>query len=116
MSRQDTRAEIAQALSAVTGVHGFAARPSVMSSGDGWPQWRGSQFAGGHSFADTWVILVVMPSADDVTADRFADQHAEAIIDALRPIVFIDSVEPAEIPADGKGGALRALAFTGRSE
>ena len=113
MSRAQTRQAIADALSTVAGIHGYPARPDVMGEGDAWPQWRGSApraYAAEH----TWAVLIVLPQADDVSADSFADEHEEALTDALRPVMSVDSIAPAEIASEA--GPLYALLITGRSE
>jgi hypothetical protein len=114
MTRAEFRLSVADALNAVDGISGFASRPAVMLEGNAWPQWRGSAYGGGRHYIDTWNVLVVMPGQDDVTADGYADEHAEAITAALRPLLFIDSIAPAEITTEA--GTMLALLFTGRSE
>jgi hypothetical protein len=113
MSNAQTRQDIATALSRVTGINGHPARPTVLNEGDAWPQWRGGT---PHAYAieNTWAVLIVLPQADDVTADSFADAHGEALIEALRPVMFVDSLVPAEIPSEA--GPMYALLLTGRSE
>lgn len=114
MSNAQTRLDIAAALSTVTGINGHPARPSALNEGDAWPQWGGSEYAGGHAYTNAWRVLVVLPQADDITADAFVDAHGAALVDALRPVMFVDSFVPAEIPAGS--GVLYALLITGRSE
>lgn len=113
-TRAEFRLFVADALDSVAGIHGFANRPDVMLDGNAWPQWRGSAYGGGRHYVDTWNVLVVMPSQDDITADGYADTHAEAITKALRPLLFIDSIAPAEMTTEA--GTFYALLFTGRSE
>lgn len=113
MSNAQTRQAIAEALDDVAGIHGHPARPSALSEGDAWPQWRGG-VPHAHAVENTWAVLVVLPQTDDVTADSFADSHGEQLLDALRSVLFVDSIAPAEIPTEG--GPMYALLFTGRSE
>lgn len=114
MSNADTRDAIAAALSTVTGVIGYARRPAVMKPGDGWPQWGGNEHAGGAAFIESWAVLIVLPAADEVSADEFADSHGTALLEALQPVMFVDGMKPATIPASGND--LYALMITGRSE
>lgn len=114
MSNATTREAIAAALSTVDGITGYAARPDQMSEGDGWPQWGGMEYHGGYVYTQKWNVLVVTPSADDVTADHFVDEHADAIIDALRGTMFVEKVDPAKIPTPA--GDIYAVLFSGRSE
>lgn len=113
MSNAQTRQDIADALSAVAGIHGHLSKPSALNEGDAWPQWRGGVPHAG-AVENTWAVLVILPSADDVTADSFADSHGDALIEALRPVLYVDSIAPAEIPSGG--GFLYALMLSGRSE
>lgn len=113
MSNATIRQEIAAALSTVSGVHGHASRPSALNEGDAWPQWRGGVPHAG-AVESTWAVLIVLPQTDDVSADSFADSHGAALLDALRPVLFVDSIAPAEIPTDA--GQLYALLITGRAE
>lgn len=114
MTRAQTRQDIADALSEVAGISGHTSKPSALNEGDAWPQWRGSAAAGGRSFTETWAVLVVLPQSDDITADAYADSHAQALVDALRPVIYVDSIDPATIP--GGEGQMYALLLTGRSE
>lgn len=113
MSNASTRAAIAVALSTVSGVTGYPRRPVAAKVGDGWPQWGGSERDGGQSFAETWNVLVVLPP-DETSADVFADSHQDALIAALRPVLFVTSFAPANYKADD--GDVYALLITGRSE
>lgn len=113
MSNAQTRIDIATALSAVAGINGHRVRPSALNEGDAWPQWRGA-VPNAHAMVNTWSILIVMPQADDVTADGFADIHLAVLLDVLREVIFVDSVEPATIATDA--GDMYALMISGRSE
>lgn len=113
MSNAQTRQDIADALSAVAGITGHPSRPAALNEGDGWPQWRGGVPHAG-AVENTWAVLVVLPSADEVTADGFADSHGQALLDALRPVLSVDSIAPAEITSEA--GPILALLITGRSE
>ena len=113
MSNASTRQAIATALSTVSGVTGYVQRPAAMKPGDGWPQWGGSERDAGQGFLETWRVLIVLP-VDEVSADAFADSHQDALVAALRPVLFIDSFAPANFAADG--GDVYALLITGRSE
>jgi len=108
------RQEIAAALDTVAGVHGHTHRPAALNNGDAWPQWRGSEAAGGHSTESTWAVLIALPQTDDITADGFVDSHGAALLEALRPVIFVDTIAPAEISTDA--GNFYALLITGRAE
>ncbi len=114
MSRAQTRQDIADALSEVAGISGHTSKPAALNEGDAWPQWLGSEKAGGRVFTETWAILIVLPQTDDITADGFADAHADALADALRPVIYVDGFSPASITTDA--GDMYALLITGRSE
>lgn len=112
MSNADTRQAIADALSTVSGVTGYPARPDALNEGDGWPQWRGAT-PQAYAFENTWAVLVILP-AGEVSADAFADSHGEALVEALRPVMFVDQIAPATL--DTEAGQMYALMLSGRSE
>lgn len=113
MSNAQTRQAIADALSTVDGIKGYPAKPSALNEGDAWPQWRGGVPHAG-AVENTWAVLVVLPQADDITADTYADAKGEALLEALRPVLFIDSLAPASLGPDTS--PIYALLITGRSE
>jgi hypothetical protein len=113
MSNADTRAAIAAAISTVDGLTGYVKRPTAMKPGDGWPQWRGAARADGFGFLETWAVLVVLPD-NETTADEWADSHGYALATALEPVMFVESIAPATIPASGND--IYALMITGRTE
>lgn len=115
MDNAARRTEIAAALT-LAGLQGHASRPAVPAALDAWPQWGGMDRAGGYAFVQQWRVLVVLPQADDVTADSFADQYAEAIVERLGAVMFVDGMDPATIPAEGSPGGLYALLISGHSE
>ena len=116
MSNAETRQAIAEAMTTVAGITGYPTTPSTPRVGDAWPQWRGAERAGGSAYTNTWNVLVVLPQDDEVTADGFADTHFDDIHDALEPVLFIDGMQPAEIPVSDQSRPMLALLITGRSE
>lgn len=115
MSNAQTRQQIADALTTVPPLRGHAARPAALNEGDAWPQWRGSEFIAGQSLMiGTWSVLIVLPQADDITADGWVDQWGHAVVRALAPVMIVDSLAPATIPGDA--GEKYALLVTGRTE
>lgn len=113
MSNAQTRLDIADACSTVTGLTGYPKRPTSIKSGDCWPQWGGSDRATATAFEETWRVLVALPG-DEETADEWADNYQADLIDALSPVLYIDRFEPAVI--DMSGNSTPALLITGRSE
>lgn len=113
MTNAQTRQDIAAALSTVAGIVGHTVRPAALNEGDAWPQWRGA-VPRAYAVENTWAVLIVLPQTDDITADGFADGHLSALLDALRPVIAVDSITPATISGDA--GDMYALLITGRSE
>lgn len=108
-----TRADIAAALSTITGVSGSEYRPSVLGSGVAWAQMAAWDRDAGQAFIRTWNIFIVLP-ADERQAAQWLDANLDAVADALRADVFVDRVEPVTLPADS--GSLFAALITARSE
>lgn len=113
MSNDVTRINLAAALSMVTGIVGYPRRPTAFKPGDAWPQWAGSAPGGNRWFEETWHVLIILPQ-QEASADVFADQHQANLITYLSPIIHIDTIAPANIPANGSD--LLGLVITGRTE
>lgn len=113
MGNADVRLAIAAAASTVSGVTGYAKRPTSLNIGDAWPQWRGAERVDGMGFLETWQVFLLLPS-DEFTADGYADTLGYPLAEALRPVLFVDSIVPAEVATSA--GPLLALMITGRSE
>lgn len=102
MSLVGKRAAIAATLSTVPDVTGYKFRPSTPRTGDGWSQWRGSNRDGSTGqFRETWAVYVQLP-ADDVAAERWTDEHRDALWDAVEAEGWILSFEPVDIGRDGR--------------
>jgi hypothetical protein len=103
MSLLSTRQAFATALSTVTGVTGFVDPPSIMSPGGAWPLLASMDAAGPAGlFVSNWRVLVVTGSTPE-NALTFLDTNLAAIVDALAPIAYIQTVTPVTIPMDSAG-------------
>lgn len=107
------RADIAAALSAIDGLHGYPKRPDAPNTGDSWPQWSGAERSDGALFVNSWRVYVVLPS-DETTADEWADLYGDLLADALAPVLFVDAIAPTLLSAGT--GDVYALMITGRAE
>lgn len=115
MSLQGKRAEIAAVLDTVTDVKGYPKRPKATKSGDGWPQWSGSERdEQSGQFAETWRVLIELP-ADEAAADAWVDEHRDELWDALSPAGWITAFEPVDIGQDNRP-RINGLMITMRSE
>lgn len=94
MSLNDTRAAIKAALDSVDGVTGYLKRPSTPKPGDAWPLWRGAARGEVHLFESTWAVGVLLPQ-DELAANDWVDGHIDALIDALRPVLWAEGYDPA---------------------
>ena len=113
MSIEGKRAEIAAALSGVDGLTATPYPPSTMVEGHAWPLWGGAEPAEGYALEHTWRVFVVLP-ADPQAASVRTDELLSDVMDALRPVGYVDAAEP--IALQTSGGDLSALRFTMRSE
>lgn len=113
MSWENDRAEIVTALNTVSGVKGYANRPTALKPGDAWPLLPSLDLQDGLVWRPTWTVLVVLPQAEKAAAE-WLDSHFMAIVSALRVPGFAESAEP--INYETSGGDLLVLAITLRSE
>jgi len=110
-----TRQEIADALSEIPGFSGSSYRPSVVTTGNAWPQLTNLQRDEAHNFIKVWSIYLVGPQQDDQTFGTWFDANAEDIAEALIDVVFVDGIEPVKVAVPNSGD-LYAIAITARSE
>ncbi len=116
MSIAATKAALAAAVSAVAGVTGYPSRPRTLRPGDAFVRWGGWERADGAAYLSTFHVVLVLPQGSEDAADRFAYDRADQLESALRPIMFVDSFTPTELPAEGQQRGMFALTITGRTE
>lgn len=107
------RADLAAALDTVPGIQGSEYRPAAIKTGDAWPLLSQLERGEGLAFTGTWRVLVVL-SSDERTASDQTDTLVPALVDALEPVAFVDSITPVQIQTSG--GELFALQIILRSE
>jgi hypothetical protein len=108
-----TRASIAEALSTVDGVKGYAERPTVIKPGDSWPLVDVLNRGPGSAFETTWRVLVLIGNDVGTATDRM-DSLIPDVTQALQPVLYVDSARPIAI-ATAAGDMFGAEIF-GRSE
>ncbi len=118
MSIAETKAALASAIGTVSGLKGYASKPRTLKQGDAFVRWRGwarGDGPAGSSFFSVFSVIVVLPQSGEEAADDFAYDKADLIEAALMPVMFIDTIEPTNLPADD-GGDMYTLTVTGRAE
>lgn len=110
----ETKQAIAAAVSAVDGVQGYSSRPGVLRPGDAFVRWGGWQRAEGTAFYATFRVVVVLDQGSETTADESAYALADTLEAALRPVMFVDAIEPTILPTEA--GDMFSLTITGRTE
>lgn len=109
----DGRDRLELALGSVPGVHGYRARPSVLSIGDAWPLIGPSVRGPGDSFEVTWRVLVYL-GGDADAATAWMDDHLPQLVEAIDPVAYVDGFEPSTVPIDGNDAFV--IELTTRSE
>jgi hypothetical protein len=87
------RAELAELLSTVSGVHGYERRPSGARTGDAWPRLTRLEHVAPGAWQTEWQIVVLLPQ-DEARQDAWIIERLEALTDALAPAVWVTGVEP----------------------
>jgi len=108
-----TRAEIATALTGVSGVTGYAERPAAVKPGDAWPTLALAKRGPGLTVAVSWNITVLL-AADEATATARTDALLLDLCAALDPVAYVDTVTPVAVATTA--GDLLGLQITTRSE
>lgn len=107
------RPDIKQALDTVDGVTGYLEPPTALKPGDAWPVWAGAARGPGHAWSSSWRVLVVL-APDERSATAALGPIAEQVIEALEGLLYIDQVNPVDVPT--QVGTVLALELRGDSE
>lgn len=99
MSLTGERAEIAAALSLVTGVSGFSYRPTAMNAGDAWPLLESLERGPANDYEVTWRIVVVLPKGERDAMDWF-DNMYDDIVAGLEQFGYIERIEPGSLATE----------------
>lgn len=86
------RAELAEALDTVTGIRGFAHKPSAPKAGDAWPRIGTLTHVSPGVWETAWQIVIKLPQ-DEGKQDAWIVARLDALHDALRPLVWIENME-----------------------
>lgn len=108
-----TRQTIADALSTVDGLTGYAKRPDVLGEGVGWPLIQSLNRGPGQAFQTTWRVIVLL-SGDESTAYDQLDQFVDVLPAALQELLYVDSITPTAYSTEA--GDLYGFAIIARSE
>lgn len=113
MSLVGTRTEIADLLSAVEGVNGYAYRPTTPRPGDAWPILPSLNLQDGLVWRPEWSVVVFLPQ-DERAAAQWLDTNFESIANALRGgSVFPESADLATESASGTERAVLLIKIRG---
>jgi len=113
MSLSADRAELAQILSTIDGVSGFAYRPKIMSSGNAWPLLGPLERGPADDYLATWRVVIILPTDERKASDWFAN-HLEDITDALDQFSYVERIEPYAVQTEG--GDVNAMLLTMNKE
>jgi hypothetical protein len=94
MSLANSRQEIADVLSGIDGMHGFAYRPKTTNPGDAFPLLESMDTAAGMNLEVTWRIIVLLPKTEKDAMEFFDSMH-EVISDVLNEqIGYVERIQP----------------------
>ncbi len=110
---ETTRQTIADALSTVDGLTGYAKRPEVLGEGVGWALVRQLDRGPGQAFQTTWRVIVLLSGDEDTAYDQL-DALAVTVPEALQEVLYVDSITPTAVPTDA--GDLFGFELIARSE
>ncbi|GAA1549930.1 hypothetical protein GCM10009804_03140 [Kribbella hippodromi] len=108
-----TRQTIADALTTVDGLTGYAKRPDVLGEGVGYALVQQVDRGPGQAFQTTWRVFVLL-SGDEYAALDQLDDFAVKVPAALHEVLFVDSITPYAITTDA--GEFFGFQLIARSE
>src|SRR4051812_28981094 len=107
-----TREDIADTLSTVPGVTGYAVPPAGGQPGDAWPEWTSTRFVSMTNFEATFDVYLILTNSHLPETVNAADPMIEAVAWALATVAVVEAVEPTSIITEAHGNAVPALRFT----
>lgn len=110
---ETNRQTIADALSTVEGITGYAKRPEVLGEGVGWALFGSAQRGPGQAFEKTWRVIVLLSGDEETATDQF-DQFAEDVPSALQAVLYVDTITPFAVSTDA--GSFYGFQLIARSE
>jgi len=111
MSLSADRTELAAILSTVDGVHGFAYRPKVFTTGVAWPLLGPLERGPAADYLATWRVVIILPTDERDASDWFAD-HLEDITDALDQFAYVQLIEPGTVATEAGDKAAMFLTMS----
>jgi hypothetical protein len=113
MLTTSTRASLAAALNTVSGVKGYAYRPTAPRAGDAWPQVESAVREVADAWSISWRIFVVLPP-DEKGASIAFDTLVPLLVDTIEATAYVDSVAPVVLATSA--GDLNAIEIRARGE
>ena len=86
------RSELAEALTEVSGIHGFTRKPGAPKVGDAWPRIGRLAHVAPGTWETAWQIVIKLPQ-DEGTQDAWIIERLDTLADVLAPLVWILDVE-----------------------
>jgi hypothetical protein len=108
-----TRQSIADAVSTVEGLKGYADRPTIVTPGDAWALVAEINRGPASTFETTWRVAIVLSGDVGTATDQF-DSLIPQVCQALQAELFVDSAKPLTIPTEA--GSFYGVELIGRSE
>lgn len=108
-----TRQTIADALTTIDGITGYAKRPEVLGEGVAWPLVQQLDRGPGQAFQTTWKVFVLL-TGDEWTAYDQLDELAVSVPAALQEVLYVDQITPYAITSDA--GEFFGFQLIARSE
>lgn len=107
----ETRAEIAAAANTVDGIHCSPHFRQTTKPGDAMVRLdRRRRDDTGFGWITTWQVLLVLP-ADLAQSEKYLDQHADDLADALGEALTVTTVTPQQLALDS--GTVPVVIFEG---
>ena len=107
------RQTIADALSTVEGITGYAKRPEVLGEGVGWARPQRLTRGPGQAWMTTWSVIVLL-TGDEETASDQLDVFAVTLPEALIEVLYVDTITPYALTTDA--GDFFGIELIARSE
>lgn len=100
MSVGEDRADLAELLSTINGIHGFQYRPENSANpGDAWPLIERMERGPANDFQVTWRVMVVMPKGERDAMEYFETRY-EDVANTLADFAHVEEIEPGTVQTE----------------
>lgn len=110
---ENTRQILADAVNTVDAITCTPGYRQTVKAGEAMVRFAGlRRDASGFGYMNTWQIVLTLPQQLSAS-EAFVDQHLDALLEAVEPVLIVTTAEPRELVLDNAAGTVPVLVVEG---